>query len=64
MGPRELTLEYFVSKTRGQILIKIDANYPFMKGIQVCLDKGTGPHQRGDNFKNADMGWDHLKIFF
>jgi hypothetical protein len=22
-----------------------------------------GPLQRGDNHKNAKMGWDHLKIF-
>jgi hypothetical protein len=33
-----------------------------MKGIQVCLIKGPGPLQRGDNDKNVKMGWDHLKI--
>jgi hypothetical protein len=27
-------------------------------------NKGPGPLQRGDNHKNAKMGWDHLKIFF
>jgi hypothetical protein len=26
-----------------------------MKGIQVCLDKETNPHQKGDNLKNANM---------
>jgi hypothetical protein len=26
--------------------------------------KGPGPLQRGDNLKNAKMGWGHLKIFF
>jgi hypothetical protein len=26
------------------------------EGIQVCLDKGTDPHQRGDNHKNANTG--------
>jgi hypothetical protein len=26
-----------------------------MKGIQVCLDKGTDPHQKGDNHKNANI---------
>jgi hypothetical protein len=35
-----------------------------MKAIQVCLDKETVPHQRGDNHKNANIGWGHLKMFF
>ena len=35
-----------------------------MKGIQVCSNEGAGPFQRGDNHKNAKIGWDHLKIFF
>jgi hypothetical protein len=26
-------------------------------------NKGPGPLQRGDNHKNAKMGWGHLKIF-
>jgi hypothetical protein len=38
------------------ISVKLDANYPYMKAIQVCLDKGTDPHQRGDNHKNANIG--------
>jgi hypothetical protein len=29
-----------------------------VKGIQA------GPLQRGDNHKNENMGWGHLKIFF
>jgi hypothetical protein len=49
--------------------IKLDANYPCMKGIQVVvvfffLDKGTYPHQRGDNHKNANIGCGYLKILF
>jgi hypothetical protein len=32
-----------------------------MKKIQVCLDKGLGPLQRGDNYKN---GVGLFKIFF
>jgi hypothetical protein len=44
-------------KTRWLISIKIDANYPCIKGIQVCLDKGTDPYQRGDDNKNANIGW-------
>jgi hypothetical protein len=54
-------------KTRRPISIKIDANYPCIKGIQVCLEKGTGTHQRGDKSKNANtcIGWlGHLKILF
>jgi hypothetical protein len=35
-----------------------------MKGNQVCLDNGTDPHQRGDNHKNANIGWGHSKILF
>jgi hypothetical protein len=34
------------------------------KGIQVCSKKGPGPFQRGDNHKNAKMGWGLLKIVF
>jgi hypothetical protein len=29
-----------------------------------CSNKGPSPLSRGDNPKNAIMGWDHLKIFF
>jgi hypothetical protein len=28
-----------------------------------CSNKRPGPLQRGDNLKNAKMGWGHLKIF-
>jgi hypothetical protein len=35
-----------------------------MKGIQVCSNKRPGPLQRGDNHKNVEKGWDHLKVFF
>jgi hypothetical protein len=33
-----------------------------VKGIQVCSNKGPGPLERGDNYKNVKMGWGHLKI--
>jgi hypothetical protein len=52
-------------------------NYPWIKGILNCSNKGPGLLQRGDcsnkgpgllqrgdNYKNAKMGWGHLKIFF
>jgi hypothetical protein len=35
-----------------------------VKGIVNCSNKGPGLLQRGDNHKNAKMGWGHLKIFF
>jgi hypothetical protein len=35
-----------------------------VKGIQVSSNKGPGPLQRGDNHKNVQMGWGHLRIFF
>jgi hypothetical protein len=34
-----------------------------VKGIQVCSNKGPGPLQRGDDYKNVKMVWCHLKIF-
>jgi hypothetical protein len=46
------------------ISIKLDATYLCMKGIQVCLDKETNPHQRGNNHENPNIGWVHLKILF
>jgi hypothetical protein len=49
MGPHKLILESFFPQTRKPISIKIDENYLCIKGIQVCLEKGTDTHQRGDN---------------
>jgi hypothetical protein len=68
MGPQlEKTVLYklilekiFLSKTSRPISIKPDANYPCMKEIQVCSNKGKYSHQRGDNHKNANIGWDNL----
>ena len=42
--------------------IKLGTNYPWVKGIQVCSNKGTGPLQRGDNNKNFKMGWGNLNM--
>jgi hypothetical protein len=33
-----------------------------LKEIQVYSNKGPGPLQREDDHKNAQIGWDHLKI--
>jgi hypothetical protein len=35
-----------------------------VKGINVCSNKGSGPCQNGDNYKNINMGWGNLKKFF
>jgi hypothetical protein len=45
-------------------LLNLHNQNPWVKGIQVCSFKGSGPLQRGDNHKNVKMGWGHLKILF
>jgi hypothetical protein len=52
------------SRTSKPKLIKLGTYYPWVKGIQVCSINGPDPLQRGDNYKNVKMGWDHLKILF
>jgi hypothetical protein len=32
------------------------------EGIQNVTYQGPGPSQRGDNYKNAKIGWVHLRI--
>jgi hypothetical protein len=54
----------FFSRTSRPISIKLGTNHPWLKGIQNYTNKGPGPLQRGDNHKNATMGWGHLKTFF
>ena len=51
-------------KTIGPNSIKLGTNHPWVKGIQVCSNKGPYPLQRGDNHKNVKIGCGHLKIFF
>jgi hypothetical protein len=60
----KIILEKIFSKTGRPMKIKLDANYPCMKGIQVCLDKRADCNQKGDDHKNANIGWGHLKILF
>jgi hypothetical protein len=38
------------------VQIKLNTNYPSVKGIQVYSNKGPSPLQRGDNPKNVKMG--------
>jgi hypothetical protein len=49
----------FFSRTSRSISMKLDTNYAWVKGILNCPNKGPGPLQRGDNYKNAKMGWGH-----
>jgi hypothetical protein len=51
----------FFSRTRRPILIKLSITLPWVKGILNCSNKGPGPFQKGDNYKNAKMRWGHLK---
>jgi hypothetical protein len=46
------------------ISIKLGTNHLWVKGILNCSNEGPGPLQRGDNYKNAKIGWYDLKIFF
>jgi hypothetical protein len=57
-------VKIFFSRTSKPKSIKLCTNYPWLKGIQVCSNKGPDPLQRGDNHKNVKMRWGHLKIFF
>jgi hypothetical protein len=49
------------SRTSRPISIKLCINHPLVKGIINCSNKGPGPFQRGDNYKNAKMGWGSFK---
>jgi hypothetical protein len=44
--------------------MKLRTNYPWVKGILVSSNKGPGPPQRRDDYKNVKMGWGNLNIFF
>jgi hypothetical protein len=44
----------FFSRTSWLISIKPCANYPWIKGIQVSSNKGSGLFQRGNN-ENVKM---------
>jgi hypothetical protein len=44
------------SRTSWPISIKLGINHPWAKGILNCSNKGPGPLQREDNYKNQKMG--------
>jgi hypothetical protein len=62
---RETHIYMFILKkiffrTSRLISIKLsNINRPWVKGILNCSSEGPGPFQRGDNYKNAKMGWGH-----
>jgi hypothetical protein len=43
------------------ISIKLGTNHPWVKGILNCSDKGRGPLQMGNNYKDVKMGWGHFQ---
>jgi hypothetical protein len=57
-------LKIFFSRTSQPNSIRLGTNYPWVKGIQFCSNKGSGPLQRGDNSKKCKNGVGSFKIFF
>jgi hypothetical protein len=53
---------FFYRTCRGNS-IKLSTNYSWVKGIQVCSNKGPGPPQRGDNYKKCENGVGSFKNF-
>jgi hypothetical protein len=49
------------SRTCQPISIKLGTNHPWVKGIQVCTNKGPGPLKRGDNHKKCKHWVESLK---
>jgi hypothetical protein len=43
----------FSSRTSRPISIKLGIDHPWVKGILTCSNKGPGPLQREDNYKNG-----------
>jgi hypothetical protein len=43
------------SRNSRPVSIKLGTNHPWGKGIQICINKGPVPLQRGDNHKNAKI---------
>jgi hypothetical protein len=56
-------LNIFFSRTSRPNSIKLGTHYPWVKGIQVCSNKGPGPLLRGDNHKNVKKAWRYLVMY-
>ena len=46
-------LKIFFSKTTRPISTKLSIKHPWVKGIQISLNKGLDPFSRGDNYEIA-----------
>ena len=55
-----------VSSSRTSVLIstKLGTMHPWVKGIQVCLNKGPNPFPRGDYYKISENTLTKLKNLF
>jgi hypothetical protein len=51
------------SRTSRPISTKLGTKHPLVKRIRNCSKEGPGSFPRGDNHRNAKIGWSHLKIF-
>ena len=45
------------SRISRLILIKLRTNHPWVNRILNQSNEGPGPLRRGDNYKNAKVGW-------
>jgi hypothetical protein len=52
------------SRTSRPISIKLGTTHPWVNGILNCSNKGSGPLQRGDNDKNANIWQGDWNFFF
>jgi hypothetical protein len=52
----------FFSRTNRPISIKLVINHPWVRGILNCSNKGPGPFQRGDNYKNGVGSFKNLLL--
>jgi hypothetical protein len=48
-------------RAKRPISIKFGTDYPWVKGIINCSNKGSGPVQIGNNYKDENLGLGHLK---
>jgi hypothetical protein len=56
-------VEKIFSRTSRPISIKFGTNYPWVKRSKNCSKEEPGSFPRGDNYRNAKIGWNHFKIF-
>ena len=54
-------LKIFFYRTTGLISSKLGTKHPWVKGIQVCTNKGPHPFPRGDNYEIAKITLVKLK---